>query len=215
MIATKLHLPTALCLLAQFTCSAWAQEAVESSQEIRHYYPDNTWERWEDPSASGYSQEALDKLRSDLKAIDSTGMMVVVNGKVLFEYGDLEQVSYVASVRKSILAMLYGKYVTDTSIDLDITLEDLDLDDVQGLLEIEKQATIEDLITARSGIYHPASNPGDNTDQAPERGSQVPGEYFLYNNWDFNAARLGLRDPDREEHLRRPRAGPGHTPRHA
>jgi CubicO group peptidase (beta-lactamase class C family) len=62
------------------------------------------------------------------------------------------------------------------------------MDDVGGLLDIEKQATIHDLITARSGVYHPASNSGDNLADAPERGSQRPGEYMLYSNWDFNAA---------------------------
>ena len=37
-------------------------------------------------------------------------------------------------------------------------------------------------------MYHPASNAGDSTDSAPPRGSQAPGTYYLYNNWDFNAA---------------------------
>jgi len=59
---------------------------------------------------------------------------------------------------------------------------------VGGLLPIEKRATVEHLITARSGVYHPASNPGDNLADAPPRGSQEPGTYFLYSNWDFNAA---------------------------
>jgi CubicO group peptidase (beta-lactamase class C family) len=44
------------------------------------------------------------------------------------------------------------------------------------------------LIAARSGVYHPASNPGDSLQYAPERGSQEPGTYYLYSNWDFNAA---------------------------
>lgn len=48
--------------------------------------------------------------------------------------------------------------------------------------------TLRDLITARSGVYHPASNSGDSTASAPPRGSQRPGAYYLYNNWDFNAA---------------------------
>ncbi len=223
MIATKLRFPLFLFLATTVASSAWAQSSAETSQESPTY-PDKTWERWEDPTAVGYSKDSLAKLETELEGIATTGMMVVVGGKVLFEYGDLEQVSYVASVRKSILAMLYGKYVINNSIDLDMTLEDLDLDDVQGLLPIEKQATIEDLITARSGVYHPASNAGDNTDQAPERGSQKPGEYFLYNNWDFNAAGsvfelmtemsiydaleqdlaipLGMRDFDRSRHQR-------------
>src|SRR5262249_26239489 len=42
--------------------------------------------------------------------------------------------------------------------------------------------------TARSGVYHPASNGGDDLAHAPPRGSLTPGSRFLYNNWDFNAA---------------------------
>jgi len=64
----------------------------------------------------------------------------------------------------------------------------LEMDDLQGLLPVEKEATVEHLITARSGVYHPASNAGDSTALAPPRGSQKPGTYYLYNNWDFNAA---------------------------
>lgn len=100
----------------------------------------------------------------------------------------MEELSYLASVRKSLLAMLYGEWVERGVIDLDTTLEELGVDDVGGLLPIEKQATIDHLVTARSGVYHPASNGGDNLSEAPPRGSQTPGEYMLYSNWDFNAA---------------------------
>ena len=68
------------------------------------------------------------------------------------------------------------------------TLADLGMTDHGGLLPIEQGATHRDLISARSGIYHAASNAGDNSADAPDRGSQEPGTYFLYNNWDFNAA---------------------------
>jgi len=80
------------------------------------------------------------------------------------------------------------KYVASGSIRLDKTLRELKIDDLGGLLPKELDATVHDLITARSGVYHLASNAGDATDSAPPRGSQKPGTYFLYNNWDFNAA---------------------------
>src|SRR5258708_11366408 len=45
------------------------------------------------------------------------------------------------------------------------------------------------LLMSRSGIYLPEGQPDpDPTDSAPARGSQRPGEFFYYNNWDFNAA---------------------------
>jgi len=114
-------------------------------------------------------------------------MSVSVHGKVIFEYGDLQRVSSVASVRKSILAVLYGKHVFDGTIDLSKTVKELGLDDVQKFLPIEKSATLEQLLTSRSGIYIPTGN--ENLDpNAPRRGSQAPGSYFYYNSWDFNAA---------------------------
>ena len=103
------------------------------------------------------------------------------------EYGDVKAVSYLASVRKSVLAMLFGNYVASGRIRLDKTLEQLKIDDHGGLLPVEQQATVADLLGARSGVYHEASNAGDNLADAPPRGSQKPGTYYLYSNWDFNA----------------------------
>jgi len=151
-------------------------------------FPGPNWEHVSSPEAAGYSRARLDVLRDYLSTLDTTAMMAVVGGRVLFEYGDVTRLSYLASVRKSVLAMLYGNYVAPGKIPLNRTLRELGITDLQGLLPIEQKATIEHLLTARSGVYHPASNPGDSTAMAPPRGSQKPGTYFLYNNWDFNAA---------------------------
>jgi CubicO group peptidase (beta-lactamase class C family) len=150
--------------------------------------------------------------------------MAIVGGRVLMEYGDVKAVSYLASVRKSILAMLYGNYVASGKVRLNKMLAEMGIDEIGGLTDEEKQATIRDLLTARSGIYHPASNSGDDLASAPPHGSQKPGTYMLYSNWDFNAAGtafeletgrniydalesdlaqpLGMRDFHRESHRR-------------
>jgi CubicO group peptidase (beta-lactamase class C family) len=153
-------------------------------------FPDSAreWARWESPDAIGWSPAGLDSVRVRLSALPSTGLMAIVGGKSVFEYGDLQRVSYLASVRKSVLSMLYGNYVQSGKIDLDRTLAELGMDDVQGLTSAEKEATVRDLISARSGVYHPASNSGDDLASAPPRGSQKHGTYYLYSNWDFNAA---------------------------
>src|SRR5216684_1292756 len=140
------------------------------------------------PESVGFSTQRLESLTPFLKTLDTTAMMVISHGKVVYDYGDVEKISYLASCRKSILAMLYGNYVASGQIVLGKTLRDLKFDDVGGLLPRELGATVENLITARSGVYHPASYPGDASDSAPPRGSQKPGSYYLYNNWDFNAA---------------------------
>jgi hypothetical protein len=51
-------------------------------------------------------------------------------------------------------------------------------------METEREARILDLLKARSGVFHPAAYAG-RTDSRP-RGSEGPGRYFAYNNWDFN-----------------------------
>lgn len=149
--------------------------------------PGRAWEPMRDPETQGYPLVGLSALRKTLAAGQTTGMMVVVGGRVLFEYGDTTETSYVASVRKSLISMLYGKQVASGAIPLDATLDELGIDDTGGLLPRERQATVGDLLTARSGVYHPAANLGDASDRAPARGSVAPGTYFLYNNWDFNA----------------------------
>jgi CubicO group peptidase (beta-lactamase class C family) len=142
-----------------------------------------------EPAQYGFDEGKLKEARRYIiDSLHTTGFMVVVGGDVICEYGSLTRISYIASCRKSVLAMMYGKYVENGTINLGTTLEELGIDDIGGLLPIEKQATIYDLITARSGVYHDASNAGDDADSRPERGSKKPGEYYLYNNWDFNLA---------------------------
>ncbi len=154
-------------------------------------FPGATWEVVGRADLPGYGWDAA-KLRAANEFLrDSTwatGVVAVDRGRVVFTFGDIQELSYLASARKSILAMLYGNWVENGVIDLEMTLADLGVDDIGGLLPIEKQARIRDLITARSGVYHPASNGGDDLASAPPRGSQKPGTYQLYSNWDFNAA---------------------------
>lgn len=152
-------------------------------------YPDagKDWEKAA-PEKYGFDPQKIAALTAFLTdSTHATGVSVIVGGHQIYGFGDRTRLSYLASCRKSLLAMLYGKYVESGVIDLSKTIAELDFDDTGGLLPIEKKATVYDLITARSGVYHPASNPGD-SEEKPARGSQVPGTYFLYNNWDFNAA---------------------------
>jgi CubicO group peptidase (beta-lactamase class C family) len=150
-------------------------------------FPGRKWDRAASPESVGYSSQRLEAVLPHVRQLDTSALMVIVHGRLLLDYGDTSAVSYIASVRKSILAMLYGSYVASGRIRLSKTLRELRLTDRGGLLPQEREATIADLLSARSGIYHLASNEGDNSADAPPRGSQKHGAYFLYNNWDFNA----------------------------
>jgi len=146
--------------------------------------PGADWEKVA-PAAAGFKSAGLEALELKLCTLPTTSFMVVAGGKVAYTYGDITEVSYLASARKSILSMLYGKYVANGTIDLDRTMGELGIDEADGLLPIEKTAKIRDLLIASSGVYHPAGSPGDDPNKI-ERGSKKPGTFFHYNNWDFN-----------------------------
>jgi CubicO group peptidase (beta-lactamase class C family) len=182
---------TGVALLLFAACAPALQPvqsaAPSTATSAASVFPGVEWERHPSPEAAGWSREGLEEVRRALSEQPTTGFMAVTGGRVLFEYGDLEALSYLASVRKSVLSMLFGNYVANGTIRLDRTLAELGIDDHQGLTEAEKRATIRHLLSARSGVFHPAANTGDNLASAPPRGSQEPGAYYLYSNWDFNA----------------------------
>jgi CubicO group peptidase (beta-lactamase class C family) len=116
-------------------------------------------------------------------------MMVIVQGRVLFSYGDVSHTSKIASVRKSVLNMLYGADVFKDQIKddaLNKTVKQLGLDDKLPFLPMEEKATLIELMASRSGIYIPTGN-DDQAKTMPSRGSELPGTHFVYNNWDFDA----------------------------
>jgi CubicO group peptidase (beta-lactamase class C family) len=169
-----------------YSCSSKSSEFIPS-KPLSSVFPGENWEKYPNPVAAGYTKDELDNALKYVSHRGTTGLIAVVDGRILVEYGDIEGLFYVASVRKSFLATLYGNYVKSGNIDLNKSLADMNFDDVGGLMDQEKEATVADLLSARSGVYHAASNPGDNLADAPERGSKKHGEYFLYSNWDFNA----------------------------
>jgi len=75
--------------------------------------------------------------------------------------------------------MLYGNYVAQGKVDLNRKVEQLSLSGVQPFLPVEKEATLQHLLTARSGIYLPTANE-ELAALSPRRGTQAPGTYFQY-----------------------------------
>ena len=168
------------------TSYVWIFQACRTYEAA---FAGTAWEGYASAKDAGYDPEKLSDLANYIDENSrTTGMLVIHDGRELFRYGDIEVISYIASCRKSVLSMLYGKHVEEGTIDLDDKIGDLEVDEKDGLLAVEKQATVYDIITSRSGVFHKASNGGYDKDNALERGSVRPGEYFLYNNWDFNVA---------------------------
>ena len=122
-----------------------------------------------------------------LDALPTTAFLVLDRGRVVLDHGATAAPNYLASMRKSILSVLYGSAVADGTIRLGATLGELGIDDTGGLLPEELRATVRDLLTSSSGVYHPPATVAGPERNAPARGSQLPGALFHYNNWDFNA----------------------------
>lgn len=147
------------------------------------------FKKYANPPQAGFDTEKLDALTSFIQEnAETTGMLVLQDGKTVYEYGDIEQISYIASCRKSVLSMLYGKHIENGTIDLQQDIGSLGIEEKDGLLPKEKEATVNDIITSRSGVFHVASNGGYDINNFRERGSVEHGSYFVYNNWDFNVA---------------------------
>ncbi|WP_326943212.1 serine hydrolase [Amycolatopsis sp. NBC_01307] len=129
---------------------------------------------------------ALQKVTNTLESLPTTAFLVLDQGRTVLDHGTTTTPSFLASARKSVLSVLYGPAVADGTIRLEATLDELGIDDIGGLLPEERRATVRDLLTSRSGVYHPATAAAGPEDDAPARGTQPPGTLFLYNNWDFN-----------------------------
>ncbi|WP_461533819.1 serine hydrolase domain-containing protein [Sinomicrobium sp.] len=151
------------------------------------HYPGKSWEVVDNPETLGFSKEKLEEVGKLASTFHTAAIMVIVDGKVLYQWGDVDQKINTHSVRKSFMSTLYGKYIKDGTIDIDATMADLNIDDVEGLTKEEKKATVRDCLKARSGIYHPALYETKGMrKRKPARHSHKAGTFWYYNNWDFN-----------------------------
>jgi len=148
-------------------------------------FPNYEW-GYADPV--GWPTGLLSTAASAFAEFGVVGTVVVHQGRVILDCGTTDQKVLIRSIRKSFLSALIGIEVERGTIRLDTTMADLGIYDMDGLMEAERQATVRHLLQARSGIYHPAlAETKAMTAEKPPRGSQSPGSYWHYNNWDFNA----------------------------
>jgi CubicO group peptidase (beta-lactamase class C family) len=151
--------------------------------------PGKHWEAVDHPEDLGYSSARLAEAEEFSKGLKTAAVIIVVDGRILYEWGEVEKKFKTHSIRKSVLSALYGNYVKEGVIDLDLTLAELGIDDEPPLSGEERNATVRDCLKARSGIYHTALYESPRMKALkPERHSGKAGTHWYYNNWDFNAA---------------------------
>lgn len=178
--------PCHRCLLT-FMAVLVALWLPEGALAERATYPGDVWNE-PSPASTGWSADRLQVADEVARSLGTDAYLVVHRGVVVHKFGEVTKPMNLASVRKSVLSVLYGIEVDRNRIDLSKTLAELGIDDRGGLSEVEKTATVRELLQARSGVYHAAAyeTAGAKADR-PYRGSHKPGTYWYYNNWDFNA----------------------------
>ena len=150
-------------------------------------YPGAEWDRVA-PAQAGWSADALAQAQAWSQTIGTSAVVIVQHGAIVDEWGDVTANILLNSARKSLLSALVGIAVGQHRIDPNATLAALGIDDnPPSLTAEEKQATVRDMLEARSGVYHPAAyETPEMAALRPSRGSHPPGTFWYYNNWDFN-----------------------------
>jgi hypothetical protein len=167
--------------------SDYSFKDIVSYDPDQKYLPEQRWGRLLFPEQAWWSKEKLDEVKSHAKSIRSDALLVVYNGLVILEFGRYTSKFNLHSVRKSLMSVMYGIYNDKGMLDTDKTLAELNIDDIGGLSDGEKQASIGDLLVSKSGVYHVAAyETRGMRERRPERGAYRAGEHWHYNNWDFN-----------------------------
>ena len=89
-------------------------------------YPGSGWESVNDAAALGWAPDRLAQAGAHARSIGTAALMIVQNGRVVLQEGEVETRFNVHSIRKSLLSALIGIEVAAGCIDLAATLEELD-----------------------------------------------------------------------------------------
>lgn len=159
--------------------------------------PSEKWEQYTDPVCVGWDTTEIGKF---YRISEASALLVIEDGKIVIRYGDVSRRFKCHSVRKSLLSCIYGAYVKDGTIDIEMKLGDISIPDFKQLAETEQTTSIKNLLTSKSGIYVSAGlETQQMKDGRPARGSHQPGTYWYYNNWDFNALGTILNEITRKD----------------
>ena len=145
------------------------------------------WRQYKHVEQTGWSETELDNARRFATSIGSAAIMIVDHGEVVQVWGAIDHPYASASIRKSIYDATIGATHLAKPFDINTSLGKLGIDDIDPLDKAELSATFEQLLTTRSGVYHPcAYETPSNARRRPSRRSAKPGMQWYYNNWDFN-----------------------------
>ncbi|PZR07611.1 MAG: hypothetical protein DI539_23480 [Flavobacterium psychrophilum] len=155
-----------------------------TASELPSGLPEKQWLQYKVPEDAGFSSQKLQKAHRLADHYKSASVLIIYKGAIVQSWGDASRPFRMHSSRKVTQSALIGIYASKGLIDINKTIGEYGIDEVTPLTEIEKSATVKQLMTGYSGIYLPSASGGDDI---PKRGIHRPGEHWYYNNWNFNA----------------------------
>lgn len=168
----KKYLPFAFILFA-FT-----------SPLVPNRLPEKQWLQYKTPEDAGFSSQKLQKAHKLADQYNSASVLIIYKGAIVQSWGDASRRFRMHSSRKATQSALIGIYASKGAIDINKSVGEYGIDEVTPLTDVEKKATVKQLMTGYSGIYLPSvAHDGD----TPKRGIHQPGEHWYYNNWNYNA----------------------------
>ncbi len=172
-------------------CSTSSIEPEPSRVErdlLAGIYPGETWDTFSSPEAAGWETAPLAQARDYFEQIESAAVVLIYDGAVVLEWGEVERKFLAHSIRKSFMSGLYGIHVSEGHLTLNTTMEELEIGDLPPLWDLEKEARVIHLLKSTSGVYHSAAAVAASVAETrPARGLHTPGTHWWYNNWGFNA----------------------------
>lgn len=148
------------------------------NQTGAHFAKTNEWD-----------QDTIQSLQAYLLQANHIDAFIAIDKEEeIFSFGETDKLINLHSARKPLISLLIGIAQDKGLIALDETLGEIGISE-HGieLTDLEKSATIRNLLMARSGVYIDADAQPDMDKKRPRRGQYKPGEYYYYNNFDFNA----------------------------
>src|SRR5688572_10841884 len=83
-----------LLLFLFFPCLFFCHQGTITKSN-NHVYADSTWEFINNAAKNGWSNDSINQLeRFIIDSTNATGMVVIESGKILFDYGDIKETSY-------------------------------------------------------------------------------------------------------------------------
>jgi len=131
----QIRILISIAFITSLACSAFAQDKLNFEYAT--------------PESSGFSAVKLDSLSKFLTSVGSSSLILLVDGKIIFEWGKTDYKHTIHSIRKPLINALYGIYVERGIIDTTATLQDLNIDDiVPSLSENEKsKKNVEEMLS--------------------------------------------------------------------